>query len=142
MKKYIAILLLSLLFIAAPACRRASDNGKIDGFWKITEIRYTTDNSVVNPPNRYIGIQLELLQLNMGSPGPELTAVLNYHKGDAQIGADFRYNPTDAQLAQYGFVADASSAPGTKYCILDIEHVSSSRMVLRSPIAVITCRKY
>ena len=129
----IAISLLSLLAVGGSSCRRMSDNSKIDGYWKIKEIQYD-DGSVVNPTQKFIAIQLELLQLQDPLCTSALTAVISYHKGDDEIGVDFRYNPSDELLAQYGFKGAQS--------VLHIDHLSGSRLVLRSSIATIHCQKF
>lgn len=141
MKRIYFLLLLIILLIPAAGCRRASDNGKIDGFWKIQEITYNTDSESVFPRNLFISVQLELLQLQNPSPSGALTGVLHYHDGDKKIGVDFRNNPSAELLAKYGFAADAQDNT-TTYCTLDIERLDSKHLVLRSPIAVIRCAKF
>lgn len=147
MKKIIRILSASIIFflliMVSPSCRRASDHGKLDGFWQIQSIEYSDGSPTVYPQTRMIAIQLELLQLDNTMPSPALTGVLDYHKGDSQIGVDFRYGPTDEQLAFYGFAPDPALSQGnSKYCVLQIEHLSNKKLILRSPIALVTCRKY
>ena len=114
-------------------CRRATDNGKIDGFWRIYEIQYLDDNSVVTPEyDEYIAIQLELIQLQ--SPGhSNYTGVITYNKGDEQMGVNFP-NLSDAHLYPYGFTGPEST--------VRIERADSKHLVLRTPIAIVSCRKY
>lgn len=141
MKKVIFILLTSLLLLATGACRRATDNGKIDGFWQIREIQYN-DGTTVRPNGKFICVQLELMQLQTPSNGL-ITGVLDYHKNASELGVDFRLNPSDDFLYSYGFAPDPQLSGSTnKFCILTIERADSRHLVLRSPIAVITCRKY
>lgn len=140
MKKLIPIIILSLLtIILFPGCRRMSDNGEIDGYWQIREIYYTATGEIQNPKDKFICINLELMQLNNPSPTPKLTGVLAYHKGDKTIGVDFRYGPTTAELAQFGF---APTPDNPNFCSLDIKRVDSKHLVLESPIATITCKKF
>ena len=133
-KLIIAVLALTLTLGVSGGCRRASDNGKIDGYWKIQEILYTAEGVVVNPENEFIAIQLELLQLQNPEPTPALTGILSYSKGADQMSVEFPNNPTEQQLAAFGF-------SGT-HTTLHIDHVDGKRMVLTSPIAKITCRKW
>lgn len=140
MKKIIPIIILSLLsIILMPGCRRVSHNGKIDGYWQIREIYYTATGEIQNPKNKFICINLELMQLNYPNPSPELTGVLAYHKGDDAIGVDFRYGPSAELLAQFGF---APTPDNPNFCTLDIKRVDSKNLVLESPIATITCKKF
>lgn len=141
MKRLIPIILLTVVLTALAGCRRASDNGKIDGMWQIREIEYFADGSTVYPENRFISIQLELIQLRAPSAG--LTGVLTYQKNDTKIGVDFRSNPSDATLALFGFGNTGGiSSEKNRFCTLLIERVDSKHLVLRSPVAVITCRRY
>lgn len=137
--KFLLAASLTLLALTLPACRRATDNGKIDGFWQIREIQYN-DGNTVRPEYRMIAVQLELLQLDYYNS--KITGVLDYHKGDSEIGVDFRYNPTDDNLYLWGFAPDPELSVGTKYCRLKIELLDSKSLILRSPIALITCRRY
>ena len=143
MKKILTYIILSLTLLTLGSCRRTTDNGKIDGQWQIREIYHIADGTTVNPETRMICVQLELMQLGNPSWSPTLTGVIDYHKGDSQIGVDFRYNPSDDLLALFGFSPTEAPAGATgKYCLLQIEKLDSKHLVLRSPIAVITCRKY
>ena len=141
-KKIFTILMSALLIIALGSCRRATDNGKIDGFWHIREIQYN-DGSSSYPEKKMIAVQLELLQLDDPQTTPLLTGVLDYHKNDKVLGVDFRYKPSDADLYPYGFAGNPElSGPSNTYCRLDIVQLDSRHLVLRSPIALITCRRY
>lgn len=116
------------------ACRRASDNGKIDGYWKIQEIYYIADGYSVYPQNLFIAIQLELFQLQKPDPTAALTGVLTYEKGSDEISVDFRNNPSYEQLVNFGL-----SSPQT---VLHIDKADGKHLVLTSPIAKISCRKW
>lgn len=130
----LTLIMMMTAIMSLCSCRRASDNGKIDGYWKIQEIYYIADGTVVNPTNEFISIQLELLQLQAPSHNPKMTAVLSYDKEDDNFSVDFRNNPTDEELAKFGFAGRQST--------LHIESVDSKRMVLTSAIARISCRKW
>lgn len=133
-KLFIALTVLTVSILMSGSCRRASDNGKIDGYWKIQEIYYISDGVTVEPDGKFIAIQLELLQLQDPDPSPKLTAVLSYAKGSDQFSVDFRNNPSEEQLAAFGFSGTQS--------VMHIDKVDGKRMVLTSPIARITCRKW
>lgn len=134
MRKIIPAIILSLIVavIGFCGCRRASDNGKLDGFWRIDNIHYTDTDEDVTPSNLFIAVNLELLQLD--NPAPHITGVLTYNKGEERIGVEFPTNPTATALRAYGFAGNPA--------LLDIEKLSGERLVLRSSIAVITCTKY
>ncbi len=133
MRKLLPIIILSLLAtFCFCGCRRASDNGKLDGFWRIDNIHFTDTDEDLTPSDLFIGINLELLQLDR--PAPDITGIITYKKGEMRLGVQFPTNPTPAQLRTYGF----SGNP----CMLDIEKLTGERLVLRSEIAVITCTKY
>ena len=80
----------------------------------------------------FIAVNLELLQLD--NPQVEHTGIISYHKGDPRIGVEFPYNPSAEALYKYGFPANP--------CVLDIVTLDSHRLVLSSPVAVISCTRY
>ena len=84
MRKIFNIILLFVTIIAAGSCRRASDNGKIDGFWRIDEINYKASGETVCPSGLFIAVNLELLQLD--DPAVKHTGIISYHKGDSRLG--------------------------------------------------------
>lgn len=134
MRKIIIIMLAAVAAIALASCRRASDNGKLDGHWQIREIHNIATGESEYPVDRFISVQLELMQLQNPGQSGDLTGVISYHKGDTDISVDFRNNPTEARLALFGF----SGNPAT----LHIDRLDSKNLVLRSPVAVITCKKF
>lgn len=138
MRKIFFIIISIFAIISFSSCRRTSDNGKIDGYWQIREIHYN-DGQISNPNRLFICVNLELMQLNNPDPSDKLTGVISYHRGDDKIGVDFRYGPTAEQLALYGF---APIATNPNECILDINRLDSKYLVLTSPIAVITCKRF
>lgn len=142
MKRLIPVIILSLLAITLAGCRRVSDNGRLDGLWKIREIEYTADGATVCPANLFFGVQLELFQCQSPTPRRDLTGILHYHKGSDSFTVEFPNKPTRAAMADFGLVPENEDKDKTPVCRLDIEHASGSRLVLRSPIAVITCHKY
>lgn len=142
MRKLIPLIILSLIFLTSASCRRTSHNGKIDGFWKIMEIRYDDDSAVaaaaslngqsVIPDNLFICINLELIQL--GNPEPNITGFMAYDKDDRTLGIEFPGNPGQRHLLNYGISGNPAS--------LDIVTLTNKRLVLRSEAATITCRRF
>lgn len=130
----ISILMAVVALVSLGSCRRASDNGKIDGLWKIQEIYYIADGTTVEPEQEFIGIQLELFQLQAPNPSPDLTGVLSYKKGADSFTVDFRNKPASERLYKFGF-ADKESVVG-------IERLDGKRLVLSTSIARISCRKW
>ncbi len=132
MRKLLPVLILALIALCLPSCRRTSHNGRIDGFWRIDEIAYAESGETVSPTDLFIAVNLELLQLD--NPQVEHTGIISYHKGDPRIGVEFPYNPSAEALYKYGFSANP--------CVLDIVTLDSHRLVLSSPVAVISCTRY
>lgn len=137
MKKIFPLILIAIIAITAGSCRRASHNGLIDGMWRIDEITVTATGENVDPLDKFICVNLELMQL--GHPTPEITGILHYHKGDERFSVEFPYRPSDDKMAGYGF---AYNSPDTDVVTLDVELLNHKHMVLRSPIATITCTRY
>jgi hypothetical protein len=136
MRKLIPIIILSLITLVSPSCRRASHNGKIDGFWKITEIAYTPQEdrgeNIVYPEDLFICVNLELLQL--ANPDTDITGILSCHLDEDRISVEFPTNPTEQKLYGYGFAGNPAN--------LDILTLDSKHLVLRSSAATITCRRF
>lgn len=131
----IILLLMCVAALGFCSCRRTSDNGKIDGLWKIISIEYLPGadaSGTISPDNLFYAVNLELFQLC--SPMPNETGVLTYHKGDRRFSVDFRNGPSHSKLLQYGL--------GDNPVMLDIEVLDSKRMVLRSDVAIVTCRRF
>lgn len=67
MHKIISKVFLIVLLYGFFSCTRESDNGAIDGFWQLQEIRVTEENEKVThiyPKDIYWAFQLELAQIN------------------------------------------------------------------------------
>lgn len=132
MRKIFNIILLFVTIMAAGSCRRASDNGKIDGFWRIDEINYKASGETVCPSGLFIAVNLELLQLD--DPAVKHTGIISYHKGDSRLGVEFPYNPSKEELYRFGFPENP--------CVLDITVLTDRRLVLSSSVGVISCTRY
>jgi len=133
--KIISIMALVALLMLAPACRRASDNGLIDGLWRIDSIEYNEpgqQTETVRPDGHFIAIQLELLQLD--NYNPVATAIISYDKDASTIGLDFPYNPEPDVLRRFGIMENP--------CVLSIKTVSHKHLVLTSPTSTITCTRF
>jgi len=142
MRKLTVFIILSVLLLTSVSCRRTSHNGKIDGFWKIMEIQYDENSTVatsasldgqsVIPNNRFICINLELIQF--GNPEPEITGIIAYDKSGRTLGIEFPGNPGQRYLLNYGVAGNPVS--------LDIVTLTEKRLVLKSSVATITCRRF
>lgn len=134
MRKLIILMLAAVAVISLGSCRRVSHNGKLDGHWQIREI-YNIETGVSEyPTQKFISVQLELMQLQNPRQSADLTGVLTHHKGDPEVIVDFRNNPTEARLAEFGFKGNPTT--------LHIDRLDSKHLVLSSPMAVITCRRF
>lgn len=137
MKAYIRTLLpfLAILMATLPSCRRASDNGLLDGLWRIDHIDYFPADgpeSTADPSGFLIAIQLELLQLD--NQNPVATAIMSYSKDERTIGLRFPENPEPELLRKFGIMDNP--------CVLKIVSLSSSSLVLESPSSRIKCTRF
>lgn len=137
MKKIIYLLLAVVAIFISTGCRRASHNGFIDGNWRVSEIYVNSDGHTEYPEDRFICINLELIQLrykdlyNYGN----LTGEIHYDKKQAKLTADFL---GDQGVVSYTKYFGIYSNPVT----MDVERINSDKMVLRTPETVITCRRF
>lgn len=133
--KHPIAIIATLLLLLAPACRRASDNGLIDGLWRIDQIDYFEQGqqpSTIYPRGFFIAIQLELLQLD--NYNPVATAIISYDKDKKTLGLDFPYNPDAALLRKFGIMQNP--------CVINVEHLNHKRMVLSTGSSRITCTRF
>lgn len=133
--KQIIPLIIILAFTTLTSCRRASDNGLIDGLWRIDQIDYFEQGqqpSTIHPQGFFIAIQLELLQLD--NYNPVATAIISYDKDKKTLGLDFPYNPDAALLRKFGIMQNP--------CVINVEHLNHKRMVLTTGSSRITCIRF
>lgn len=134
MKKYLLIIL-TLGMLLATSCRRSTDNGKIDGLWRIDTIEYTGENPrTINPDNLFFAAQLELFQLCAPSPVSKATAMMTYSEKEGTLGLEFPDNPEPTLLMKFGIPSNP--------CVLRVEHISSKHLVLKTSGTVISCTHY
>lgn len=129
------LLIAAAIMMLLPSCRRASDNGKIDGLWRIDTIEYFEpgrEPSAISPKGFLIAVQLELLQLD--NQNPVATAIISYGKGDKSIGLEFPENPEPELLRKFGIMENP--------CVLQIETLNSKRLVLASGSSRVRCTRF
>lgn len=124
----------SLLAVSAlPSCRRASHNGKLDGFWKVVEIYdVQTGETIIPDPTPYMSFQLELVQLRCALGWQ--TGTISYDKGGGTLGLNFPYNPPESYLSIFGIYENP--------VVFDIETLDHKRLVLANDRSVITCERF
>lgn len=140
MTRILIICLTALTLMLGSSCRRWSHHGDLDGFWQIQEITYTQDGvkvkagQTVTMPERYISINLELMQLQYNGSSIVATGVINYDRKGGVLTVDWPYNPKPSLLQDFGIFENPVR--------FDVEKVDSKRLVLRSPGAIVTCRRW
>lgn len=135
------VFLVGLTFIAGMlmmgSCRKASDNGKLDGQWQIMTIE-TLDNGEVTEPSQriYICINLHVVQLTRNG-GSSASGNMQYDKATGEIHWDFPYHETQAQinaLREWGIYSN----PVTFHIV----KLDGKSLVLKSDKTVVTCRRF
>lgn len=135
--KSISVIALVALMLSAwlGGCRRASDNGDLDGLWRIERIEYLTDGEVtetVEPEGLFYAVQLELFQLD--APNPKVTAVMSYRKGSKTLGLDFPTKPSATVLRGYGIMENP--------CEFKIEKLSHRHLVMSCSGSRVSCTRF
>lgn len=147
MKKILAFISCILLIgIFMGSCRRTSDNGLIDGHWRVMSVEhikgdvYDTD-TVIHPKTVYFAIQLELCQvykyastgITQGE-GANYTSIIDYDRKGKKLALEFPMNNTfSGWMLECGITGN----PVT----YNVE-VNSKHLVLKNNDVVITCRRY
>ncbi|MCM1369191.1 MAG: lipocalin-like domain-containing protein [Candidatus Amulumruptor caecigallinarius] len=135
MKKISVIIISAVLIVllgGLSSCRRTSHNGKIDGFWRVTEVENLNTGNISCPEDAFICVNLELMQLQ--APKVFVTGIMDYDKGGSRLGVDFRSGNNQQNLAMFGIYDNP--------VVFSIEHLSSSHMVLKTSQSVIKCEKF
>ena len=135
MKKIIC--LLAVILLLASGCRRASHNGKLDGFWRVETVEYlnaASGDSVAHPQNRFICIDLELFQLQEHG-GIQATGVMDYSKGKHLLKVDFPYFEAGGSplLERFGIMENP---------VTFLVSASGEKLVLSSTSTVVRCRRF
>lgn len=127
-------LVLGLIILVG--CRKASDNGKIDGQWQIMGIEnLETGKTTVPYPRRYIAINLHVVQLT-DIKGVQYSGNMRYDKTGETLYWDFPWNKPerDPALESWGIYTNPVEAH-----ILKLDNKS---LVLKTPQTVIICRRF
>jgi hypothetical protein len=133
MKKILYILMVAVMMVAIGGCRRASDNGAIDGYWRVVGIEDLSTGEELNVgTSRFFAIQLELMQLSSTSGEcSTLTGVMAYDKDNELLSVDFKGANKNA-LALFGIYEDPIT--------FTVVRASSKTLMLRTSRTLITCR--
>ncbi len=139
MKKIFKYTLISLCLAFCCSCDKIDDNGDLGGFWQLTEWKSLPDGQVLatNHDGIYYSVQLDL----MGFRGRGASYLSRFsHRNDSlfigpvykNMGAHDEEVPISS-LAGVGVPATGAFA---------VQHLTHSKMILRSDEAVLSFRKY
>ncbi len=119
-------------------CRRATNNGKIDGNWRIETMEDVATGEVSHPVNFFLAIQLEMAQFREESAagGPQLNALISYTKGADEIGMEF---PEGA--GNYNSYLETFRMP-SRNVTFRILKLDCSKLVLESPTTIYRCSRF
>lgn len=137
MRKILYILTIAVMLVMVGGCRRASDNGAIDGYWRVVGIEDLTTGEELDPgTGRFMAIQLELMQLTStaGEFGYRITGVITYDEDNELLSVDFRNNAAASSLELFGITQN----PVT----FRVVRASGRTLMLRTDDRLITCRKF
>lgn len=135
---YIALILI-VVGVVAGGCRRTSHNGLIDGHWQVLTMEDVNTGEVIDCKDRYVAVNLELIQLFKGDPATALysTGYIYYTKGEDKFTVDFPEmgnNTKPERLIEFGI----TSNPQT----LTIVKLDHKTFTYRSDAYIVTCRRY
>lgn len=145
-KNILALLILITSLLGTTGCRRWSHHGHLDGMWQIQKIEYTADGvkvhkgQIVEMPELYINVGLELLECQPKGSEPTLIGVLDYDKGEGYLDVAWppKYpgqpTPSAEALEKFGFFDNPSH--------VEILKLTSKHFTFRTAGAVVTCYKY
>lgn len=144
MKNILKIALVIMAVIMLGGCRKVSDNGLLDGQWKIMRIESNTRYEITPPDTqRYIAFNLHMVMLIPS----RLCGNIVYDKEGKTLVMDFPYarkpqtEDEDASLYQWELRQHGILANPDKF---NIEKLDSKQLVLHSQETGITiyCRRF
>lgn len=106
-------------------------NGDLDGQWQIMEIELA-DGTVEQPERTYYCINFHTVNLTSVGNG-SATGILQYDKDASTLSLQFPNN-VDGDIVRWGILGSQVT--------FDIRELSRDRMVLQSPDATISFRKF
>ena len=136
----LAAVAIAVLALGIGGCRRVTNNGKLDGNWRIVTIEDLETGSVadvayVGGDSRFIDIQLEIFQLRSYGSRPLLvTGEMRYEKGGSEVGVTFQKAATLSSLEYFGIPE--------REVVMKIEQLDSKMLKLRTPKTPVTCRRF
>ncbi len=113
------------------SCRRATNNGKIDGNWRIETMEdVATGRGVASGEFFFLAIQLEMAQFREESAagGPQLNALISYTKGADEIGMEF----PEGAAGNYNSYLETFRMP-SRNVTFRILKLDCSKLVLEKP---------
>lgn len=132
---FVALFAAVVMICVLSGCRKASDNGKLDGQWQIMKIEnVATGEEMVPPVRKYICLNLHVVQLTGNG---QAFGNMHYDKDKGIINWDFPKLKTEDEIAtlqSWGLYSN----PVT----LEVVKLDGSQMVLKTPETVITCRRF
>lgn len=142
MKQYIfkifgTVVLALSMCLGVTSCRKASDNGKLDGQWQIMSIEEISSGKLLPLDKQlHICINLHVIQLTQKG-GVVCSGNLAYDKNGGKLSCDFPYNTSPAaikNLNQWGIYSNPVN--------FEVVELNGKTMVLKSDVTIITCRRF
>ena len=129
---------LASLFVMAltmlSSCGKGGINGKLDGMLQIMTIERLADGNVSHPDQKYIDIYLHTVNL-ASYGGVRHTANMYRDEEENKMSLEFPYQASDPSvLSPWGIY--------TAEVTFVIEKVNGKELVLRSPDAILTLRRF
>lgn len=142
MKQYISkifgigILVLAIC-VTATSCRKASDNGKLDGQWQIMSIEELPSGEIKTLDQQlYICLNLHVMHLT-NNEGVCCSGNMTYDKSGGKLSCDFPYDTTSESikgLRQWGIYSNPVN--------FEVVELNGKKLVLKSDASIITCRRF
>lgn len=125
-----------VIIFSLSGCRKASDNGKLDGQWQIMTIENVETGETVAPSDPvYICMSLHIVQLT--NDKVQETGNMQYLKDENTIVCDFPYLNADEEiqrLQKWGLYSNPIT--------LQVLKLDGSSLILKNPETIITCRRF
>ena len=125
MKKILYILLCASVFTS---CQKADDNGDLGGWWKLTRIEETQNDTIIDKSqeDRFWAIQLRMITTNNGGKGRF------QHTGDSLF-VQMIQKPSNGKAV--GLYTPENERFG-------VNKLTNKSMILQSDSAILTLRKF
>lgn len=134
---WMVLAIICLMGIGLAGCRKASENGKLDGQWQVMSVEDFSTGEITTPAVRsYICMNLHVVHLSL-TGGDLITGNMQYDKKNETLSWHFPYinEPVGmASIENWGLYSNPLT--------LQVVKLDGKTLILKTDRTLITCRRF